>query len=276
VNALLALSFWIIGRDLPPPDARSLATHWRRGPAEERPPIAVFAKPAVVIVALAVGIGALAVTSRIIGDVRKDARDEAVEFLERMVRERPIDMSRFAGRPTIGPADARITIAVASDFQCSFCRALSARLDELRAQYPNDVRLIFLNDPVHSSCNPWMHTNLHEHACWLAKAGACLAEHGRFWEYHDLVYRRIPLPQVTQQNVRAQLMRMGIPPAALDACVASAGADSVIAADVNLAQELGMTSVPSVVINGTVKTGGIYPTTLRMIVNTILAQTPKR
>src|SRR5205085_3326684 len=106
------------------------------------------------VLALGGAGAALAYARHAVAESANDARDEATELLQRMVSERPVDMARFAGLPSEGPADARVTIVVASDFECSFCRAMSARLDDLRREFPRDVRLVFLNAPISPDGNP--------------------------------------------------------------------------------------------------------------------------
>ena len=134
------------------------------------------------------------------------------------------------------------------------------------------MRILFLNAPISSKCNPRIPHDTHEHACWLARAGACAARQGRFWQYHDLVYRDLPPIHVNEAGVRQALVRAGFDAARLDTCLAGGEADSVVARDVRMWRELRMDSVPSLVINGHVKTGGIYPTTLRTVVRTLLSR----
>ena len=183
-----------------------------------------------------------------------------------------MDMARFASLPAEGPVNARVQIVVASDFECSFCRALAARLDDVRAEFPNDVRVMFLNAPISSKCNPHVPSDFHPHACWLARAGAGAAKQGRFWEYHDLVYRTLPPSRATEKDVRAALERAGINVAGLDSCLSGTEADSVVARDIRAWIDLKMDSVPSLIINGHLKTGGLYPAALRTIVRSLVSQ----
>ena len=228
-------------------------------------------KIAVAVVALAGAITAFTVTRGAVDELIADAQDEAAQLLKRMDAEPPMDMTRFASLPAQGPVNARVQIVVASDFECSFCRALAARLDAVRAEFPNDVRIMFLNAPISSKCNPHVASDFHPHACWLARAGAAAAEQGRFWEYHDLVYRTLPQSRATERAVRATLGRAGINEAALDTCLAGAVADSVVARDIRAWIDLKMDSVPSLIINGHLKTGGLYPAALRTIVRSLAA-----
>jgi protein-disulfide isomerase/uncharacterized membrane protein len=267
VNLGLAAAFWRLDRSFTAGhEWGALLSRWRAA----RP--GRWLKIAAVLVGIAGAGGAFFYTGRAVAETMLDSEAEALKLLHQIDTEKPLDVTRFAGLPAEGPATARITIVVASDFQCSFCRALAARLDDVRKQYPNDVRLLFLNAPISSQCNPRVPHDEHHHACWLARAGVCAARQGRFWQYHDLVYRDLPPAHANEAGVRRALGRAGLDAAALDACLASGDADSVVARDVRTWLDLKMESVPSLVINGHLKTGGIYPTTLLSVIRTLLAR----
>ncbi|MGI8713752.1 MAG: DsbA family protein [Solirubrobacteraceae bacterium] len=68
--------------------------------------------------------------------------------------------------------DAPVVILYA-DFECPFCAALHARLDQLPA------RLVFRHFPVHSS---------HPRAWPAACAAEAAGRQGRFWEMHDALF----------------------------------------------------------------------------------------
>ena len=278
INVALLVTFWLLDQSSGAADWNAWALGW--WPLVAKRPVADDAvadvrpgrlgKLAVALVGAATIVVTFVLTARSVASTRADALAEAVEFLNRSATERPIDMTHFAGLPSQGPANAKVTIVVASDFECNFCRALSAGLDQIRALHPDDVRVIYLNAPLSSLCNPRIKSNLHPNACWLAKAGICAAKEGKFWEYHDLVNREIPFVQVNSLNVRAHLPAIGISADSIARCMESAETDSVLARDVRLWRELGMESVPSLVINGHLKPGGIYPSALRAIVNALL------
>jgi protein-disulfide isomerase/uncharacterized membrane protein len=267
LNLGLVAAFWRLDRAFT--TARewpALLTRWHTaGPGRA-------VKIVTALVAIAGASAAFAYTRGAVNELLADSQDEASQLLRRFDTEPPLDMTQFEGLPAEGPAGARVTIVVASDFECSFCRNLAARLDEIRAEYPNDVRILFLNAPISPKCNPRVTHEFHEHACWLARAGVCAARQGRFWQYHDLVYRDLAPARVNERGVRRALSRAGIDPAALDSCLAGAEADSVVARDVRRWRELKMDSVPSIVINGHVKTRGIYPNALRTVVRALLAR----
>jgi len=262
VNALLVLSFWRLDRTMDePPDYASLLGSWRP----------LFPKLAIVAVAIA-GIGAAAFfTWQPLHDIQSFAREETLDFLEQLRHPPEIDMTRFGGRPARGPATAPLTIVVAGDFQCSFCRALAAHVESLRREHPDQIRVVFVNAPVNSDCNPAIKAGReHADACWLAEVGACAAEQGKFWQYHDYVFHTLPHPQVTRALLERRLTRIGLDPARVESCLASGAARAAVARDIALCNELKLTGVPSVVINGYPRRAGVYPQMLRSVVHAML------
>src|SRR5690606_30503722 len=48
-----------------------------------------------------------------------------------------------ADAPSRGPASAKVTVQVFSDFQCPFCSRALPTLDEIRKRYPQQVRIVY-------------------------------------------------------------------------------------------------------------------------------------
>ncbi|MBA3499689.1 MAG: DsbA family protein [Deltaproteobacteria bacterium] len=51
--------------------------------------------------------------------------------------------------PSLGPANAKVTIVVAHEYACPYCEKARPTLDELRKKYGNDLRLVFKQLVVH-------------------------------------------------------------------------------------------------------------------------------
>lgn len=84
--------------------------------------------------------------------------------------------------PAFGPADARVTLIVFSDFECPYCREFARTLrDNLPQKYPKDVRVIFEDFPI-KSIHPWAEE--------AAEAAHCIADGntGLFWSFHDWIF----------------------------------------------------------------------------------------
>ncbi|MEV4356357.1 Na+/H+ antiporter NhaA [Nonomuraea sp. NPDC004186] len=77
-----------------------------------------------------------------------------------------------------GPEDAKITIVEYGDFECPYCGRLHPVLEEILQKNP-DVRMAFRHYPIRT---------LHPRAASAAIVSEAAADHGRFWEMHDILY----------------------------------------------------------------------------------------
>lgn len=82
------------------------------------------------------------------------------------------------GSPWKGAKDAPVVIVEWADFQCPYCAAAFPVLDQVVAQYPEYVRLVFKNYPLSS----------HEHSEIAARAAVAASRQGKFWEMHHALF----------------------------------------------------------------------------------------
>ncbi|HUF39292.1 MAG TPA: peptidylprolyl isomerase [Anaerolineales bacterium] len=80
-----------------------------------------------------------------------------------------------------GPDTAATTIVEYADFQCPFCGRLAPVLAQLKADYPDDVRVVFRHFPLVTN---------HDKAALASIAAEAAGAQGRFWEMHDLLFAR--------------------------------------------------------------------------------------
>ncbi len=126
-------------------------------------------------VAALLGLSSLAVasapSSETPPDECKPRRNESLE-------QQAIPATPRTEAPALGRADAKVTVEVWSDFECSFCARGADTVKELREKYGDQVRVLFRQHPMPS------HTN----ARLAAAASMAAHEQGRFWEYHDALF----------------------------------------------------------------------------------------
>jgi hypothetical protein len=92
----------------------------------------------------------------------------------------------LAGAPSLGRADAPVTIIEFSDFECPFCQRFNkTTLTDIKRDYVDSgkVRYVFLDFPL---------DQMHPKARKAAEAAGCAAEQGKFWEMHDIVFEVSP------------------------------------------------------------------------------------
>jgi len=157
--------------------------------------------------------------------------------------------------PAFGPAAAPVEIIEFSDFQCPFCKQLTDTLETLKAQYGDDLRLIFKDYPLPS----------HPQAFKAAEAGLCANEQGKFWELHDVMFGRQDALMV--ENLKQYAGELGMDQATFDACLDSGRFAAQVNADLRAGQGYGVSSTPTVFVNGRPVLGAAPADTFRQIID---------
>jgi protein-disulfide isomerase len=80
--------------------------------------------------------------------------------------------------PSMGKADALVTMVEFTDFQCPFCSRASATVRQLQEDYGDKLRLVIKHNalPFHPRARP------------AAIAAMAAHEQGKFFEYHDKLF----------------------------------------------------------------------------------------
>src|SRR5262245_66437198 len=96
-------------------------------------------------------------------------------------QNKPLNEVSLGSGPSLGSASAPITIIEFSDFQCSYCKKFWAEtLPKLKEAYINTGKMRF----------GYRHfAILGKHSEQAALASECAAEQGKFWEYHDQLFK---------------------------------------------------------------------------------------
>lgn len=118
---------------------------------------------------------------------------------------------------SFGPAAAKVTIVVFSDFECPYCRELASTIREnIPQEYPQDVRVLFEDFPL-EQIHPW--------ARKAAEGGRCLGQQKEqaFWAWHDWIFQH--QHDITEANLRDTAVRIAqeqqLDVAKVSSCVAN-------------------------------------------------------
>jgi protein-disulfide isomerase len=143
------------------------------------------------------------------------------------------------GFPSIGPADAPITIVEFSDYQCPFCRRWHEDVYEpLLAAYPGQIKLVYRHLPL---------TSIHPDAMAAAEAAMCAGEQDAYWPYHEKLFGSETLGNQTYIQY-AQDLSLNME--TFESCLTEHRYQAEIEADSNFATDLGVRSTPTFFING--------------------------
>lgn len=111
---------------------------------------------------------------------------------DRFLAQPPVEIPIHPDDAVWGPADAKHTVVVFSDFLCPACQALEITvLEQRRKEFPGQFRLVFKHFPLDKTCNPEIPRALHPGACGAAvavEAVHLLEGDDAFWTMHDAVF----------------------------------------------------------------------------------------
>ena len=142
------------------------------------------------------------------------------------------------GRPQWGPDDALVTIVEFSDFQCPFCKRVNAALADVKANYPNDVRIVFRQRPL----------AMHPQARIGARATLAAHRQGKFWEMHDKLFENPS--DMSEDAVKRYAQELGLDVPMFELDLAAAETEQMVKDDEALANRLRSGGTPSFFVNG--------------------------
>ncbi len=152
------------------------------------------------------------------------------------------------GDPRLGPEAAPFQIVTFSDFLCPLCQEV-ARFDEvILAAHAGEVSLVAKQFPLEQTCNPSIQRTVHVGSCQLAAAAACAHAQGKYWAFHDRVFRwgpLYPLGDLEQDAVRA-----GVNLDAFRQCLAGGQGAALVTRDAAEGARLGLVGTPVTIVNG--------------------------
>ena len=202
------------------------------------------------------------------GEILHGTRDELSSDPWSGMRDKLASLIKDA--PANGPADAIVTLVEFGDFQCPFCAQLNRELERLRAAYPQSVRWIFYSYPL-TRIHPWSQT--------AAISGDCVAEQGvnQFWKFERLVYQHQQeiVAETAGRQLRSLALQSGAAALPYDQCAKSPDTASRLHARIAKAEALGVTSTPTLFLNGRRITGAVSFDSLRTAVDDELMLTAK-
>ena len=174
-----------------------------------------------------------------------------------------IDGMDTSASPAFGKEGAPVKIVVYSDFQCPYCAQEATVVHKQVAEkYPQDVRVYFRDFPL---------TNIHKWAMPGAIRGQCIYQQKPqlFWEYHDWIFGK--QKEITPENLDAKvnefLAGKGIDALKMGQCTGDSKTAEVIEASLKEGRAVGVTSTPTLFVNGRKLTGSVKWEQLQPIID---------
>lgn len=142
----------------------------------------------------------------------------------------------LGGSPSVGPADAPVTIVAWSDYACGYCNRVQDTLDRLDRLYPGQIRWV------------WRELPLDDEHTVAAEAVLAAAAQGRFLPMHARMYAL--RGRVDRADVELVARELGLDMLRFRAALDAGTGRAQIAKDVADARALGVTGTPTFFVDG--------------------------
>jgi protein-disulfide isomerase len=164
----------------------------------------------------------------------------------RVLRPAPrVEIDPGAGAPSRGPATAPVTIVEFSDYQCPYCARAYGTLNQVRAKYPTQVRIVFRDFPL----------PIHREAPKAAEAAHCAGDQSKFWEMHDVLFENPS--DLTEPALLKHARTLKLDEAAFSQCLSSGKHAGKWQKDLEVGREYGVSGTPAFFINGRFVNGAL-------------------
>jgi len=168
--------------------------------------------------------------------------------------------------PVRGLKDAPVTIIEFSDFQCPYSKHyFDETLSMILSNYSDRIQYVYRDFPVAS---------IHPNAPKTAEAAQCAFEQGKFWEYHDMLYKNQGKQELA--DLKAYAVVLGLDERAFNLCLDSGKYAGEVEKDVADGKSYGVYGSPTFFINGRKVVGALPYATFRTIIDEELSKVTTR
>jgi protein-disulfide isomerase len=189
------------------------------------------------------------------------------EFVQPEVNPRPMADANRMGDP-----NAPVEIQIFSDFGCGHCANFAVTTGEILTQeYVATGQVYMVYNTVGSLLG-------HPSSIATAEAAYCAGDQNMFWEYHDILYANqadlfANINKKLDKTLTAYADSLDLDVDEFETCLKSDKFDEKIQEDFIEANEAGINSTPSFMINGNLLVGNVPLDNFREMVQRELAKT---
>jgi protein-disulfide isomerase len=144
------------------------------------------------------------------------------------------------GRPLRGPKDAPVTIVEFTDYECPFCkRYFDYTYPLLMERYGDRINYAVRHFPI-----SYQHRRAHK----AAQAAECAGDQGRFFEYHETLFRNTR--HLDERSLVRYAIQLDLDVDRFQTCLDSGEKAQVVDDDIQAGIERGIMGTPGFLING--------------------------
>jgi protein-disulfide isomerase len=155
--------------------------------------------------------------------------------------------------PTQGDDNAKVTVIEFADFRCPFCE-----------KWFTDVQSNLMNDYVNTGKVKFAFRNyafLGPASTLAANAAECANEQGKFWDFHEYMYKNQPdesdTSMYTVDNLSQIAGQLGMDQSQFQSCLSANKYNNNVSQDLSDGQKAGVQGTPTTFINGIPVVGAV-------------------
>jgi RNA polymerase sigma factor (sigma-70 family) len=154
----------------------------------------------------------------------------------KVVPETTLQQLAIEQGPSRGPANAPVTVVLYQDLMCSYCGQVLGTIDQLWDEYPNKLRLVVKQFPVHAQAH------------LAAEASLAADAQGKFWEMHDLMIAH--QDDLSHDALIGYAQQAGLNVATFTTALDQHTYAQALATEIDAGKQIGVTATPEFLING--------------------------
>ncbi|MDP6934611.1 MAG: DsbA family protein [Myxococcota bacterium] len=147
--------------------------------------------------------------------------------------------------PSLGPADAPITIVQFAEFQCPYCSLAMDTVDELMNIYEGKIRMVYRDFPL----------SFHDRAIPAAVAANCAGVQGKYWEMHELLMAN--QRALSDDDLESYAAKLALNLSQWSTCLADPAQTQEVEADLEDGLSVGVSATPTFFVNGIQVSGAV-------------------
>lgn len=249
-------------------DRREAERRARRSPRRPASPRASWQSPAILATLGAVVVGVAAIAFAVLSGGTSQGSNDLVPPAN------PVPNGIPAEDSVLGSADAPVTVEVWADFQCPACGHFARETEpQLIRTFvaPGSVKL------VHHDFAFLGGGRSYDESVEAAAAARCAARQGRFWDMEGWLYANQHGENAgafTRDRLAAIAERVGLDVAAWTSCMDSGTEQAAVRAETQAGAAQGISSTPTIIVNGTPHVGALSYEQLATIIRGLLPASP--
>jgi len=152
--------------------------------------------------------------------------------------ESPVFSISTTDQPSLGKADAPVTIVAFTDYQCPSCAAMHPELERLVKEYGDKIRLVTRDFPL----------SQHTEAFKAAEAAEAARDQGKYWEYIQILLHN--QSALTIDKLKGYASELALDRTKFDSALDSGKFAESVQRDIEDGMKLGINGTPAIFING--------------------------